>query len=118
MKDNIQKGRIGERLAQEYLRKGQYKILESNFRNRIGEIDIIASKKGKLIFIEVKSRKSLIYGLPYEAVNYRKQRKIINTSMSYIQYKGLRDRQIRYDIIEVYLTNPPKINHIKNAFCI
>lgn len=118
MKTNVQKGRLGEKLAREYLMENKYQIIESNFRNKIGEIDIIASKEEKIIFIEVKSRTSLIYGYPYEAVNYKKQRKIINTSISYIKYKNLRKKQIRYDIIEVYLTRPPEINHIKNAFCI
>lgn len=116
MKSNIEKGKKGERLAREFLFHNGYTILEYNFRNKIGEIDIIAYKDNILIFIEVKSRTNLNYGYPYEAVNYKKQKKIINTSISYIKYKNIKNKQLRYDIIEVYLTNPSKINHIEDAF--
>ncbi len=53
-----------------------------------------------------------------KGVNHRKQLKIINTSMAYIKYKNYKDIQLRYDIIEVYLTGKLKINHIENAFCL
>src|SRR5699024_1667435 len=116
MKTNIEKGQIGERIAENYLENNGYKIVETNFRNKIGEIDIIASKENNLIFVEVESRTSLNYGYPYEAVNYKKQNKIIRTSLLYIQYKNLKHKQLRYDIIEVFLASIPKINHIENAF--
>lgn len=114
---NIEKGRFGEKLAKDYLILNGYKIVETNYKNKIGEIDIIALDGEILSFIEVKSRSSNAYGYPYEAVNLKKQKKIINISMVYIKQKKLSNIQLRYDIIEVYLTNPDKINHIKNAFC-
>ncbi|MFY9613201.1 MAG: YraN family protein [Tissierellaceae bacterium] len=116
--NNIEKGKEGERLAREYLMHEEYRILESNYRNKIGEIDIIAMDKEVLVFIEVKTRTSRSYGYAYEAVNYKKQRKIYNTSLIYIKDKMMDDFQLRYDIIEVYLTNNPYINHIKDAFCL
>ena len=70
-------GKFGESEAEHYLKKKRYKILEKNYRGRLGEIDIIAEKKKEIIFVEVKTRKSDKFGKPYEAVDFRKQRKII-----------------------------------------
>lgn len=115
---NILIGRSGEVMAKEYLISKGYIVLEMNYRNKIGEIDIIAMDNEILVFIEVKTRTSYSYGYAFEAVDFRKQRKIINTSMVYIKYKNLIDVQLRYDIIEVYLTKIIKINHLDNAFCL
>ena len=117
MGNNIETGKKGERFAKDYLVSKSYNILNMNFRNYIGEIDIIAMDKDILVFIEVKTRTNMKYGYPYEAVHYKKQQKIIYTSLAYIKQKNIRDTQLRYDIIEVYLTPSMKINHIENAFC-
>lgn len=116
--NNISKGRRGELLCKSYLVTEGYVILDLNYRNKIGEIDIIAlDKKRKIIaFIEVKTRTSLAYGLPCEAVNKSKQKKIINCSKIYINSKKYLEYQPRYDIVEVYLTENSKINHLENAF--
>ena len=116
MKNNREKGAIGEEIAARYLLSQNYKIMDRNYRSNIGEIDIIAIKDDILIFIEVKTRTSVNYGYPYEAVNWKKQNKIIKTSLIYIKHKNMRNYQIRYDVIEVYLINGEKINHIENAF--
>lgn len=116
--NNISKGNAGEELAKNYLINKGYNILESNYRNKIGEIDIIAIDKDILVFIEVKTRTSISYGYAFEAVGIRKQNKIINTSLVYIKYRKFHNVQVRYDIIEVYLTNPLKINHLDNAYCL
>lgn len=117
MGNNIKTGKRGESFAKDYLVAKSYNILNMNFRNYIGEIDIIAMDKDVLVFIEVKTRTSMKFGYAYESVNYRKQQKIINASLSYIQQRNIRNTQIRYDIIEVYLTPNVNINHIENAFC-
>lgn len=109
-------GDFGERLAKEYLEKKNYNILETNFRTRLGEIDIIAKKDYVIIFVEVKARKNLKYGMPYEAVNHRKMQKIIKVAKNYIAYKSQGDNQYRFDIIEVFLSENDKINHIEDAF--
>ena len=118
MTNNIQKGFLGEDIAIKYLISNGYNILERNYRTSIGEIDIIAIKSNILVFIEVKARTSIDYGYPYEAVNFRKQDKIIKTSFIYTKQKNLFDYQVRYDIIEVFLSEKSKINHIENAFCL
>lgn len=118
MKTNLSKGKYGEMLAKDYILSKGYKILELNYRTKLGEIDIIALDKNIIVCIEVKTRSSKNFGYAFEAVDLKKQRKIINTSNMYIQYKQIRNVQIRYDIIEVYLKNKLDINHIENAFCL
>ncbi|NLJ97741.1 MAG: YraN family protein [Tissierellia bacterium] len=117
MKNNIIKGSIGEDRAVEYLVSKGYKILDRNYRTKLGEIDIIAMTSQVLVFIEVKSRTNTNYGYPYEAVDWRKQDKILKSSFIYMKHKKLKDYQFRYDIVEVYLKGKTKINHIENAFC-
>lgn len=118
MKTNLSKGKYGESLAKEYIIAKGYKVLELNYTTKLGEIDIIALDKNIIVCIEVKTRTNTNFGYAYEAVNLKKQRKIINTSNIYIKHKKINNIQIRYDIIEVYLEKCIKINHIENAFCL
>ena len=77
MNNNKLKGEKGESLAKSFLVKNGYTIIDTNFRTKTGEIDIIAKKNEIIVFIEVKTRSSLTYGYPYEAVGYKKRQKII-----------------------------------------
>ena len=97
-------GRYGEDLACKYLQAKGYVILERNFRcRRFGEIDIVASKAGVLSFIEVKTRASLRYGMPAEAVTLAKQRKIYRVAQYYLQCEGLTSRipMLSFDVVEI-----------------
>ncbi|KGG80770.1 hypothetical protein Y919_04450 [Caloranaerobacter azorensis H53214] len=111
-------GIIGEKLAVNYLIKNNYKIIERNFKCKLGEIDIIAVIDDIIVFIEVKTRRNSNYGYPYEAVTVDKQQKIIKTAYSYIKLKKIVNKQYRFDIIEIFLGKDIKINHIQNAFWI
>ena len=115
MKANKAKGSYGENLACKHLEKNNYSIIERNFTNKIGELDIIAKKENTIVVIEVKARSSIKYGYPYEAINKRKLQKIKKVAASYINMKDLWKYQIRFDVIEVYLHNN-SVNHIENAF--
>ena len=111
-------GKSGEIKAAKFLRKNGYKIVETNYKTRLSEIDIIAFDKNVLCFIEVKTRKSDQFGLPCEAVNYKKQKKIIQGALSYLQNDDA-DYEIRFDIVEIYADENFKnvtCNLIKNAF--
>ena len=97
-------GRYGEDLACKSLQAKGYKILKRNFRcRRFGEIDIVASKAGVLSFIEVKTRASLRYGMPAEAVTLAKQRKIYRVAQYYLQCEGLTSRipMLSFDVVEI-----------------
>lgn len=112
----MDKGRIGkdkENLAVELLKKKGYKILERNYTCKIGEIDIIASIKNILVFVEVKYRKNEFFGLPREAVNEFKQRKIRNVASFYLKWKGKIDSTCRFDVVEIL---DDKLTHIENCF--
>lgn len=107
-------GTSGEGKAAKYLMLKGYEILETNFSNKVGEIDIIAKDKNYIVFVEVKTRTSKLFGLPCEAVNFRKQQKIRQVSLSYMKAHGILNRvQSRFDVIEVIGED---IRHIENAF--
>jgi putative endonuclease len=112
-------GRIGERLAIEYLCRHGYEILEKNYRKQFGEVDIIAREQGTLCFVEVKTRHSSAYGAPFEAVDWRKQRQLSKIAQDYLLQKQLLDTAARFDVVAVMLTQEHrsvKIELIKNAF--
>lgn len=112
-------GNNSEKIAQKFLLENGYHILDCNFRNRSGEIDIICSKNNLIIIIEVKSRYSYQYGTPKESINYSKQKSIINVTKFYLLSKNIHNLNIRFDVIEVYMNykdNSYIINHIKDAF--
>ena len=107
-------GKKGEELAIQYLQEHNYKIIDKNFRTRLGEIDIIAKDKQELVFIEVKTRTSNQYGSPSEAVDNIKIKHIEKAAEYYIYIKQLQNEYIRFDVIEVMADNGKyKINHIK-----
>lgn len=110
---NTVQGMIGEFDASKYLRNKKYKILEQNYKNKLGEIDIIAMDKKTLVFVEVKARQTLAFGRPSEAVDFHKQKKIRSVASLYLVKNNLSDFPCRFDVIEVL---DGQINHIENAF--
>ena len=121
MKNNTaETGSKGEEYAAAYLRKRRYRILGRNFRTKYGEIDIIAAKGSYTVFVEVKTRHENSLTMPFEAVDLRKQRRIITTAAIYCKEKGLYDKPLRFDVIEVYVDRQSlkclSVNHIENAF--
>lgn len=116
--EHILLGQRGEEAAANYLEDKGYYIKARNFRTSLGEIDLIAEKEEALIFVEVKTRKGLAYGRPSEAVDYRKQQKILTVAQQFLQLYKLFHKKIRFDVIEVLVDKEriSDINHIQNAF--
>lgn len=112
---NLLKGKNGENIAKNYLKKQGYRIIESNYKTKIGEIDIVAIKDKVLSFVEVKSRYDDSYGRPFEAVNTYKVKKIRDVASIFLMSNDVLYDGISFDIIEVFLSNG-EINHIKSAF--
>lgn len=109
-------GEKGEGLAAEYLKNQGYRIIKRNYKTRIGEIDLIANHGGTLVFIEVKTRESLLYGEPFEAVNKRKRRKIANVATLYLKNLDYIP-PCRFDIVSVYHEHGrPHFELIQDAF--
>jgi putative endonuclease len=99
------------------LKKRGYKIVELNFRSRLGEIDIIARDKETLVFVEVKARASFGYGHPKTALTPAKRRKISMTALGYLKETGQTRSKARFDVVTVLGAGPkPEIEIIKNAF--
>lgn len=111
-------GKIGEKVAEEFLKSQGYKILDTNFRCRLGEIDIIAVDNEYIVFIEVKTRRSFLYGFPVESINKKKKNALVKVAQTYLNLKNLKDIDVRFDIVEVIIgeDNKRKIRLIKNAF--
>jgi len=113
-------GRWGEALAAEYLRRQGYRILACNYRCRFGEIDLIAEKRGTVIFCEVKTRQDDRFAQAMEFVDAHKQRRLRSTAELWLSQQE-RDWPVRFDVIEIYApqgadTRRPKIQQIKDAF--
>lgn len=106
-------GDNGEKLAIKYLKQKHYRIIETKYKNKIGEIDIIAKYKNILVFVEVKYRTNDYFGLPREAVNIYKQQKIRLVATSYLKSKNLLDNPCRFDVIDIL---NGEITHIENCF--
>lgn len=112
---NKEVGTNGEILAQEYLKKQGYEILEVNKRfSRFCEIDIIAKHKDTLIFAEVKTRSSNFCGSPFEAITKTKYENIKTGLFTYLQDTKVKYKNYRIDAISVILNPEVKIEHLKN----
>ena len=119
-KTNVVTGRLGERIAAEYLVGQHFEILEKNYRKSFGEVDIIAKDQGVLVFIEVKTRQASAYSSSaLEAVDPRKQRRLSRIAQTYLLSRRLDDAPARFDVIAIILNQknqPDTIEHIRDAF--
>ena len=109
------RGSSGEDIAVKYLQAHGYRVLDRNFTTSVGEVDIFVTDESTLIAVEVKSRLSLEYGTPAEAVNHEKIKKISQVTSQYIKKFRLFGTPVRFDVVEVYIADKT-VNHIKNAF--
>jgi len=106
-------GATGEKLARDFLKKKGYRIRETNFRCREGEIDIIAERKGYLVFVEVRTKTSAGFGSPEESITFAKKEKLIATALSYLgSHRDLPDNW-RIDFVGVELDENGKATRIE-----
>ena len=116
-KEHLYLGKSGEEAACALLKKNGYKVLVRNYKNKLGEIDIIACDGETICFIEVKSRQTYKLGLPQEAIFAPKQRKISKVALSFLKEKNFFDKKARFDIVSViYSAGKSRLDLIKNAF--
>lgn len=109
-----QRGNFYEELAANYLSSMGVEILERNYRCRLGEIDIIGVDRDSLVFFEIKYRRGETFGTPFDAIDIRKQRRIINVAKFYLVTHST-DKYIRFDAVGI---TGDDIEWIKNAFCL
>ena len=117
---NYNKGRLGEQIASSFLKKKGFQIIETNFRTRFGELDIIAAKDGRLVFVEVKLKVGIEFGAPEEMITGGKIRQVKQTAEAYLQQKpttAARYRQYRIDAVCIVLNEdytPQSVRHYEN----
>jgi putative endonuclease len=110
-------GKKGEGKALRFLKKRGYRIIEKNYVCKMGEMDIIAKEKDTLVFIEVKTRTSTMFGPPQLAVNSSKQRQLSKVALNYLKEKQLEDVKARFDVVAILLEQKgEEIELIKDAF--
>jgi len=106
-------GRLGEKLAQKFLKKKGYRIKETNFRCRAGEIDIVAQQKDYLIFVEVRSKSNLDFGSPEESITQSKKQKLTASALTYIStHQGL-PSSWRIDVVAIEIDQKGKTRRIE-----
>ena len=106
-------GRDGEKIAAEYLRNNGYRIVEKNYKNRFGEIDVIAKEGQTVVFVEVKTRKTSSYGTPSSAVDSKKQQRMGKAAVTYLTEKRLIHHPVRFDVVSIC---DGEIEVIRDAF--
>lgn len=110
---NLQTGRVGEKIAKDYLEKQGYKILEQNYKTKYAEIDLIARYKNELIFVEVRTKKGENFGTPEESLDKRKLRKLRWNAQGYVnqvRWQG----PYRIDAVCIVLDGNNKVKRINH----
>lgn len=116
-KERIRLGKTGEDIAANYLLDRGLEIITRNFRDKFGEIDIIAKDSQTFVFVEVKTRRSDRFGQPEEAVTPTKQQQIIRVATNFLAQRKLLDAPVRFDVIGITMKGRnPEISHLISAF--
>jgi putative endonuclease len=112
-----ERGRGGEEIAWDHLRRAGYTLVERNARTRFGEIDLIVEQRGTVVFVEVRSRTSARFGTALESIDGRKRRRLALLAADYLAKRRLEDRRARFDVIAIeWQDGAPMIDHVENAF--
>lgn len=112
-------GEVGERVAERWLRRKGWRIVQRRFRNGHRDIDLVVQRDEMVAFVEVKARKGAEFGLPVEAVDWRKQRELTRSAHVWIERFGRPEDVYRFDVIGVLMTGSTvRIRHVEDAFAI
>jgi putative endonuclease len=110
-------GEVGEKVAERWLRRSGWRIMQRRFRNGHRDIDLIAEREGLVAFVEVKARHGTEFGDPVEAVNWRKQRELTRSALVWIARHGRPHESYRFDVIGVLVEGTRvRVRHVENAF--
>jgi putative endonuclease len=107
-------GDFGEEVAADRLSVKGYRILERNWRTSAGEIDIIAEQNDVIVFVEVKTRTSDLYGTPQDAITQNKRRRIIKSSLAYLTEMDLLDRDWRVDMVAILCKRNSVVTNVEH----
>lgn len=114
MENRRAQGTKGENLARTLLEEKGYRFIVGNYNCRWGEIDLVMSDRDTLVFVEVRTRRSLRYGHPLESITSTKQRRLVRTAKDYLlhhPHKG----PMRFDVVAILMTPEIQTQHLENA---
>ena len=110
-------GQIGERVAERWLRRQGWRIVQRRFQNGHRDIDLVVERDGTIAFVEVKARRGNGFGGPVAAVGWRKQRELARSAMVWIDRHGRPTEAYRFDVIGVLVDGPMvRVRHVPGAF--
>jgi putative endonuclease len=117
-KESSRLGERGEEAASAYLERAGYEILERNWRDQAGEVDIVALDQQTVVLCEVKTRRSTGKGLPEDAITAAKRRRYARLAQAYLRHAGLDSSDVRFDVISLLVVAPDRalLRHHKAAF--
>jgi putative endonuclease len=110
-------GELGERIAEKWLKRTGWRVLQRRFRSGHRDIDLVVEREGTIAFVEVKARRGGRFGQPVEAVNWRKQRELRRSALVWIDRHGRPDETYRFDVIGVLMEGDRvRVRHVPDAF--
>ena len=110
-------GELGERLAERWLRRHGWRVVQRRFRNGHRDIDLVVEREGLVAFVEVKARRGQEFGDPVEAVNWKKQRELARSASVWIDRHGKPAESYRFDVVGVLVEGERvRVRHVANAF--
>ena len=110
-------GELGERIAERWLRRKGWKVLQRRFRNGQRDIDLVVERDGTVAFVEVKARRGREFGDPVEAVNWSKQKELARSASVWIDRHGRPSESYRFDVVGVLVEGERvRVRHVANAF--
>lgn len=112
-------GELGERIAERWLRRRGWRVVQRRFRSGRRDIDLVVEREGTVAFVEVKARKGAEFGGPVQAVNYRKRKQLERSAMAWIDRHGREAESYRFDVVGVLLDGAEvRICHVEGAFAL
>jgi putative endonuclease len=110
-------GELGERIAERWLKRQGWRVVQRRFRNGHRDIDLVVERDGTVAFVEVKARRGLAFGDPVEAVNWSKQKELARSASVWIDRHGRPAESYRFDVIGVLVEGDRvQVRHVPNAF--
>jgi putative endonuclease len=112
-------GELGERIAERWLRRAGWRVVQRRFRSGHRDIDLVVERDGMVAFVEVKARRGTGFGQPVEAVNWRKQKELARSAHVWIARHGRVDEAYRFDVVGVLVDGERvRIRHVPDAFAL
>lgn len=112
-------GELGEQIAERWLRRAGWKVVQRRFRVGHRDIDLVVERDGTVAFVEVKARRGVRFGHPIEAVNWRKQKELRRSALTWIDRHGRPPEAYRFDVIGVLVDGERvRVRHVENAFVV